>query len=144
MISAEKPTIRGMPSASLLICLIGPGLLVAAAGAYPTWLLAGEQGLAAMAAAGVAVFLAMVGSAWAIFWRSGPGLDRLAIRFAGMAIFRMTICFALTAAAWYMFALPTSALLLWTGAFYLVMLGGECFWLARALKRRAKEFNSPK
>lgn len=107
-------------------------------------MLAGAPGLAAMAAAGAAVFAAMTTSAWAIFWRSGPGLDGLAMRFAGAAVFRITICLALAAAAWYIFALPTNALFLWTGAFYLVMLAGECFWLARAFKRRAKEFNSPK
>ena len=143
MTAPENSTSVRMPTASLLALLACPGLLAAAAGAYPTWRLAGLPGLAAMASAGSAVFAGMFVSAWAILWQSGGRVDRIALRFAGAAIFRVSICLALAMAARYIFALPTNALFLWTGLFYLVMLAGESFWLARLLKRRAKECGSP-
>ncbi len=144
MVVSDNSTSVKMPVSSLLAFLAGPGLVAVAAGVYPTWRLEGPPGLAAMASAGVAVFVAMFASGCAILWRSGGQVDRVALRFAGAAIFRVSICLALAAGAWYIFALPTNILFLWTGAFYLVMLIGESFWLARTLKRRAKECSSPK
>ena len=85
----------------------------------------------------------MFASGCAIFWRSGGRVDRVALRFAGAAIFRVTMCLALAAAAWYIFALPVIVLFLWTGAFYLAMLVGESLWLVRTLQRRVKECGSP-
>ena len=144
MTAPEDSTSVRTPVGPLLAYLACPGLLAAAVGAYPTWRLIEWPGVAAMASAGLAVFAGMFATGWAILWRTGGRVDRIALRFAGAAIFRVSICLALATAAWYIFALPTNALLLWTGLFYMVMLAGESVWLARLLKRRAKECGSTK
>lgn len=123
------------PMGKLAGWLAGPACLAAAAGMVPTWRLAGQGGLHAMAAAGVAVFVGMFLSSLLVVWRTGLRPEQLAARLVGSMLIRVSICLSAAAGAWYIFSLPTSALFVWTVVFYLVMLVGESFWLARTLRR---------
>lgn len=144
MMTAEDTTRVTTPVGPLLAFLACPGLLAGALGAYPTWRLVGSAGLVAMAWAGVAVFVGMFATGCALLWRSDGRVDRIAPRFAGASVFRVSMCLALAAAAWYILGLPTNVLFVWTGLFYVVMLIGESCWLVRFLKRQAKECGSPR
>lgn len=123
------------PLAPLVGWLVLPALAVAAVGGWPTWRFLGREGLAAMGMGAVSAFAGMFLSNALVVWRGGLRIEQLAARLAGATLIRLSICLAVAVCAWYTFALPTNALFLWTGAFYMVMLVGESLWLARTLRR---------
>ncbi|MBL7219087.1 MAG: hypothetical protein ISS69_03160 [Phycisphaerae bacterium] len=118
-----------------LAWIILPGLLAWAVGAYPTYRLAGKAGLAAQGAASVVVLLVTGASAVMIARLAvrGPKVAAMGLLLSGFA--RLILVVGAIFAARRMFDLPLPVLMIWTGLFYVVMLGGEVIWLGRALSR---------
>jgi len=124
-----------MSLGSLLAWTVGPAVLVGLVGAYPTWRFAGQGGLASQAAAGFIVMLAMGASAAAVARKAAGGAAKAAMAFLLAASVRVGICVASGLAAAILLPLPTAALLIWLGAFYVVSLLGESAWLVKAIRR---------
>jgi len=124
-------------SSAALAWIILPGLLAWAVGAYPTYRLAGKTGLLAQGAASVIVLLATWTSAAIIakLAARGPKIAAMGLLLSGFA--RLILVVGATFAARWMFDLPPLVLLIWTGLFYVAMLGGEIIWLSRALSHDA-------
>jgi len=114
------------------------GLASCGLGAYPTWVLAGEDGLRAQAVS-LAVVLAIVLASGALLCRAaGGGAGRAAVWFIFSCLGRVVVALALILAAWKIWDLKLVALLVWMVAFYLALLTGEAIWLTRALRRDAR------
>ncbi|MCJ7544913.1 MAG: hypothetical protein MUP47_10205 [Phycisphaerae bacterium] len=113
------------------------GLLAGAIGAWPTWRLAGQEGLVGEVLAAAIVLPIVLASAvivWAVA-SHGPGLAAAAFMAAGVVRLAAVVA---TALILYQFVRPhTVAFLIWVGLLYLVTVIGEGVWLARALKRDA-------
>jgi hypothetical protein len=116
-----------------LAWIILPGLLAWAVGAYPTYRLAGRAGLAAQGVASLVVLLATGTSAVIIakLATRGPTVAAMGMLLSGFA--RLILVVGATFVVRCLFDLPILVLLIWMGLFYVVMLGGEIIWLARAL-----------
>lgn len=112
-----------------------PGLLAAGIGAYPTWRLAGGEGMLALLAAGVVVMAVMAASAAVVRRAAARGAAPAAKAFVLGSLIRVAMCILLSAASWQAFDLPGEVLFLWSAVLYVVTLLGEATWLARALHR---------
>ena len=113
------------------------GLIVTAIGTWPTWKLAGWEGLRAELAAGVIVTVLTLASGAVLARRSRLGPAAVTMAFLSLTLLRVAFCAGLGVAAWRLWDLHKAALLLWTCAFYLAMLAGEGLWLVRSLRRDA-------
>jgi len=104
-----------------------------AAGAYPTWALAGPAGIAAeLAAACVASFWSIgVGMAALHTGKRGPAALVMAFILAGLAGGVGAAVAAVVGSR--IFGAPLEALVIWTGAFYWLGLVVEGIWLGRQL-----------
>ena len=122
-------------SVAALAWIILLGLAAWAVGAYPTYRLAGLDGLVAQGVASVVVLLATGTSAVIIAKLAvlGPKIAAMGLLLSGFA--RLILVVGATFAVRSMFDLPLMILLIWMGLFYVAMLGGEVIWLARALSR---------
>ena len=120
-------------SAAALAWIILLGLLAWAVGAYPTYRLAGKTGLVAQGVASAVVLLATGSSAVIIakLATRGPKIAAVGLLLSGFA--RLILVVGATFAVRWMFDLPLLVLMIWTGLFYVAMLGGEIIWLSRAL-----------
>ena len=108
-------------------------------GAAPTWLLAGEEGLAAQAVAGGIVLVVMTASAALVVALARGGISRAAMGFMAMGVVRMAACLGAAGLAIFLLPLPRAVLLIWTAVFYLAMISGESIWLSRAIRRACVE-----
>ena len=126
---------------SLVSLLAWTVLAVGAAGIYPTWRFAGGMsGLGAEAAAAGIVVTAMVASAVLIVRQAAGGPAKAAIAFLLTAALRVGICLVLGLAAGLLLPpLSRPAMILWLGAFYLVLLAGESVWLTMAIWKSLKK-----
>jgi len=125
--------------ASLLAWTVLPVLLVGVAGIYPTWRFAGGMsGLGAEATAAGIVVTAMVASAAVIVRQAAGGPAKAAIAFLLTAALRVGLCLVLGLAAGLLLPLSRPAMILWLGAFYLVLLAGESVWLTVAIWKSLK------
>ena len=113
--------------------------VVWAAGALPTWLLAGEAGMAAQAVAGGIVLVVMIASAAIVVALSRGGISKAAMGFMVMGVVRMAACLGAAGLAIFFLPLLKTALLIWTAAFYMATLGSESIWLFRAIRRAGVE-----
>jgi len=111
------------------------GLAAWAIGAYPTYRLAGLDGLAAQGVASAVVLLATGSSAMIIakLATRGPKVAAMGLLLSGFA--RLIVIVGATFAARWMFDLPLLVLLIWMVLFYAAMFGGEVIWLSRAISR---------
>jgi hypothetical protein len=131
-------TVRMQLSLWAMLSWVGlTAVLVAAAGAWPTWHLAGREGLIGMLVAGAIVLPVMFASASIVLRvaRRGPGRTTLAFIVAGMG--RLMVVLSVTVPVCLVSGVHTAAVLAWVSVFYLTTLAGEVVWLARALKRDA-------
>jgi len=134
---AEAAEIRMRPAA-MFGWVLPAELVVAAAGAYPTWRLGGAGALAAETAAAVIVLAAMSAGAGVVVWRGSRGPAAAAMGFMISASVRVMLCVALTVVAWRWIALDPAPLMVWVAVFYLVGLAGETIWLIRAISPRRR------
>jgi hypothetical protein len=124
---------------------IGSGLrwtvLIAAAaacvGSYPTYLLAGRDGLLAELAAGVIVVVVTAGALALIVRQAHLGVASLVWTYKSAAMAKVLACAVLAIVAKFAFDLQAKPLLLWTGGFYVCVLAGQSIWLVRSLKGSA-------
>ncbi|MDP6544708.1 MAG: hypothetical protein QGH60_12005 [Phycisphaerae bacterium] len=109
------------------------GLAAWVIGVYPTYRLAGLDGLAAQGAASIVVLLATSTSAMIIakLATRGPTMAAMGLLLSGFV--RLIVVVGATFAVMWMFDLPLLVLVLWMGLFYVAMLSGEVIWLARAI-----------
>jgi len=114
--------------------IVPAGLAAAAIGAYPTWLLAGNEGLRAKAVAGLIVMGVMLVSAAAIVRAARGGAVRAVYAFLISGLARLLGSVALAAGAWAVLSLSPMSLVIWVGIFYLAMLSAEGVWLAQAMR----------
>lgn len=113
------------------------GVLAGAIGAWPTWHLAGREGLVAEVLAGAIVLPIMLASAVIVWGVGSHGPALAAAAFLAAGVVRLTAVVA-TSLILYRFVRPHAvAFLIWVGLLYLVTVIGEGVWLARALKRDA-------
>ena len=111
--------------AAMAAWVLPTGLIVAVAGAYPTWVLAGADGLKAQAWAGAIVLATLVGNA-VVMWRSAArGIRTIALRFLGGAMVRLAVMGVLSAAAAWLVGLRAVPLLAWLAIFYATMFAAE-------------------
>lgn len=132
MVSAQAMQASRFAALAWIIML---GLAAWVIGAYPTYHLAGVEGLAAQGTASVVVLLATGTSAMIIakLAARGPTVAAMGLLLSGFA--RLIMVGGATIAIICGLDLPLMTLLLWMGLFYVAMLGGEVIWLARALSR---------
>jgi hypothetical protein len=112
-------------------------VLMGAAGAWPTWHLAGWKGLTGELVAGAIVIPIMLASALVVLRGAlrGPGAA-VKLFVAGWGV-RLPAVVALALLLGFFCRLHLAAFLCWVGLFYLAAIVGEGFWLAKALKRDA-------
>ena len=115
--------------------LIAAGAVLWAAGAYPTWHLAGGGGLAAQTAAGAAILAVMAANAALIARYGRSDAARLAKIFLISGLARVPLSVALVVGLAAALELPDAALLIWAAVFYLGLIVTEGVWLARVLLR---------
>ncbi len=106
-----------------------------AAGAYPTWRLAGGKGLAAQTTAGAVVLTVMTASAAIVRVSSSAGPSGAALGFLAFSMVRVLLCAGAAVGARAALDLPVRVLFVWMCLFYLTMLSVEGVWLTRALMR---------
>ena len=122
MTSDERP---GRPILKIALSGLGAVAVVVAAGAYPTWRMAGAAGLVAMSSGAGASLLAMLGGLvpTALAWhgdaakRTNAVLLSTAIRFALVLV--MAVGLSLSG------RIHVGALLIWVGISYIAVLAGE-------------------
>ena len=122
----------------LLAWTVAPALLLGAAGAYPTWRLAGTGGLVGLTAAACAVVAAMTGGAVVVVRRASGGLAKAVIAFLWAALVRIGTCLVLGLAAAFLLPLSPPAMLIWLAALYVVSLAGESVWLILVIRNSTK------
>jgi hypothetical protein len=114
------------------------GLILAAAGCLPTWLLAGRAGLGAMIAAQTIVLVAIYGTLTPALSRmTADGAARLRIGLAaGVARFLLTMLLGAVIVWRNLFALPV--FLIWLAISYAVLIKVETWafiWLGKKLDK---------
>jgi len=125
--------------AASLVWVVLAGVLVGLLGAFPTWHLAGRDGLAAELWAGGIVLVAVVLSAAVVVCAAWRGPATAAAAFPASGLIRLGVGLALGCAAARWAGVDAAAFFVWPAVFYLAMLGAESFWLARALNRDADD-----
>jgi len=103
-------------------------------GVWPTWRLAGPDGLEAMALAGAATLVAFVAGLAVFVPRARRDPKGIGLSFLMTSPIRIAATAILVAAAWAAARPSPTVLLLWAVVFYLAMLAGEVLWLARLLR----------
>jgi hypothetical protein len=122
---------------ALLGWVLPAGVLVGAAGAYPTWCLGGRRAVEAMLWAGGIVFGIVLLSALAVVGSAPAGAGRATLAFVAAGLGRLILAPALGAWVVWEFRVPPGAMFVWLAAFYVVLLMAESAWLSRALRRDA-------
>lgn len=139
MSTGLPPVIGDMRTARPILTIGVSGLVamavVVAAGSYPTYRLAGTEGLRSMAAAAalslVALLIGLLPIAWA--WNSPPP-ERLKAMLISMAV-RLAVVLVLSLAVVFSGWLHPAALLIWVAISYIAGLGGESAMLALTTHR---------
>lgn len=122
---------------AMLAWVLPVAVLTAGIGIYPTWVVAGAEGLRAQLAAGVVVLGVKLAFAAVVVRQGRRGPTRAAFVYLTTSVLRIAVSLALAGAAWKLLDLPPGPLLLWTAIFYLALLAPETAWLVRALQRDA-------
>ena len=117
--------------ASMLSVTVPTALVVGGAGAYPTWMLAGWQGLWAQAAAAAIVLAVLIASDLVVIHASGKDLSRAYYLFLMFKALRPLVCVGMAAGAWAVWHLPAKALATWILAFYLSTYAVEAVWMLK-------------
>ena len=108
--------------------------LLAVAGFWPTYAMAGREGLGGMLTAGLIV--AAVGSAAisivSAMGAKSPGTLALSFIFSGMV--KAMVCAGLGLAAGMLLPVSAGTLSLWLCVFYVAVLGVQTFWIAKVLR----------
>ncbi|MBI5722679.1 MAG: hypothetical protein HZA50_01885 [Planctomycetes bacterium] len=115
--------------------LSAASLAAGAAGAYPTYALAGWPGLLSEAVACVIVAAIILVSTAFLLGQARSGPLRAAQAFAPMVMARGLVCVAAGLGLCLATPLPPRALLAWLLAFYIVTLVTESAWLIRTLRQ---------
>ncbi len=127
----------------LIFQVLGLPLLAAGLGGLPTWHLAGEPGLWAMAAAGliclVGAAVGMIPLAYVLLQNMRDWWAQAAL--AGMTL-RMFVTLALAILAAFVLPLPGLAFWVWVLVFYFSFLIGETTFAIRAVNHSAGQGNS--
>ena len=124
---------------ALLGWILPAGVLVGGVGVAATWWLAGWAGVTAEMLAAAIVLPIMVTSAVIVVGVASYGPALTTLTFVSVGVVRLT---AVMAAALILFRYgrpSTLAFWIWVIVFYLAMFGAEVAWLARALKRDARD-----
>ena len=132
------PTVRmqiSLPAIVIVLALLT--LLVAGAGAYPTWRLGGVDGLKAKLAAGGIVLTVKVLSSALIAWRAGRGPMRAAFLYVVLGPVCVMGYALLTAAVCGLSDLSPKVMVVWLMLFYVVLSSVQCLWLVQAFRRDA-------
>ncbi len=122
---------------AMLAWVLPVAVLTAGMGIYPTWVVAGLDGLLAQLAAGAVVLGVKLAFALVVVRHARRGPTRAAFVYMTMSVLRIAVSLGLAGAAWKLLDLPPGPLLLWTAIFYLALLAPETAWLVRALQRDA-------
>jgi len=110
-------------------------VLVAAAGAYPAWLLRGESGLWEELAGGASVLWATLVCGLTVLAASRRGARRAAMTFIAGGLVAGVAALIAAGVVAAMTPLRALHLVLWVGVFFFPMILAESLWLARALHR---------
>ncbi|MCP4375542.1 MAG: hypothetical protein GY794_05125 [bacterium] len=134
MVTTQEMRVSSFAALAWIVML---GMTAWVIGVYPTYHLAGKDGLVAQAVASVVVLIVTWGSAVVItkFASRGPKAAAMALLLSGFA--KMILVVVAVLMLRMMFDLPLIALMIWMGLFYVAMLAGELIWLSRALSRDA-------
>ena len=106
----------------------------AGVGTYPTYLLAGRDGLLAELAAGVIVVAVAVGALALVVRQARLGVASLVWTYKSASMVKVVACAILAIVAKFALGLQARPLLLWTAGFYLCVLAGQSIWLVRSMK----------
>ncbi len=117
--------------------VLGLGGMVAVAGAWPTYRLAGWAGVQTELVALAVVGLVMMATGAWVAVEAFRGPVRAAVSFLVAGVVRLPACLGGGALLWWLAELPAVVLGLWMAVFYLAMLAGEGVWIVRALRRDA-------
>ncbi len=113
------------------------GMLLGAVGAWPTWMLAGREGLMSELIAGAVVLPIMLASALVVLRGSLRGPAAAVKMFVvGWAV-RLPAVVALALLLGFFCRVHLVAFMCWVGLFYLATIVCEGLWLAKGLKRDA-------
>jgi hypothetical protein len=112
-------------------------VLLGAAGAWPTWRLAGWKGFISELVAGAVVMPIMLASSLVVLRGALRGPIAAVKLFVVGWVVRLPVVVVLAFLLGFFCRLHLVAFLCWVGLFYLVAVMGEGFWLAKALKRDA-------
>ena len=106
-----------------------------ALGAWPTWRLAGAEGLRSQLAAGLILLVVHLAGGAVLVRRARFGPAAVTMAFMSLSLLRVLACAVLAVGAARVLGLDKKALLVWLMLFYLVTLAGEGLWLVRSLRR---------
>jgi hypothetical protein len=110
------------------------GLLIGAAGVWPTWQVAGRRGLEGELLAVAVVLSTMLASALVVLRLARRGPAVVAAVFVIGGAVRLAVVLTAALILGHVLRPHAVAFLLWVAVFYLVTILGEGFWLARAMK----------
>jgi hypothetical protein len=127
--------------AALLGWVLPAGLLVGGAGAWPTWHLAGLDGLLAELWAAAIVLMAIMASAAVVIGFAAGGPRRATFAFLAAGMLRLVFSAAAGVAVATAAGVSARALFAWLGAFYVAMFAGEAAWMSRALQADARRLS---
>jgi len=119
----------------LLTSVTIASLAVAAAGAYPTWLLGGRAGLLSEAIAASVVGTVMSASAVVVVRAARRSAMAAMMAFLAAGVARMILSALVVGAVILTTELPAVWLLGWLLAFYMATLAAEGAWLSRAMRK---------
>jgi hypothetical protein len=110
--------------------------MVAAIGAYPTWLYGGRAALQCELAALAAVLIAFVGLGWAVLaYFAANGAVKIAYAYVMMGMPRMAVAAGLAAAYWIFWRPPALIFAGWLVVLYVLTLITESILMTKALKK---------
>jgi len=120
---------------ALMGCLLAAAAPAAAIGAWPTWRLAGGEGIKGELLAGAVMGALSLANGAVLVRRARAGAAALTMTFLATSLLRVAGCAVLAGLVWQVLRPAAAAFLVWIAAFYLVMLAGEACWIVRALRR---------
>ena len=127
--------------AALLGWIVPIGLAAGLAGAWPTWKLAGTDGLLAEAWAAAIVLAALLGSAAIVVGFAVGGPRKATFAFLIASLLRLAFSAAAGLAVAIELPVPATVFFSWLGLFYVVMFAGEATWMSRALRADARRLS---
>jgi hypothetical protein len=133
MLMADSQPMR-IGFAGMLGWIVPVGLAIAAAGAYPTWVLGGAGALWAQLAGGLIALGVLAVGALVVIRAARRGAAAAAIAFIVAGLGMGVLLLLIGAGAWALLELHMVSLVLWIAIFFVAMHLAQSFWLYRALR----------